>query len=475
MHRTKLVFTVGPAVDDDEKLRALIRAGMSVARVNFSHGDHATHAAYIERLRRLAAEENAVVAILGDLQGPKLRVGTIAGGAVNLQPDQAITLTLRDVPGSAHEVNLPHPELVHEVKTGQRLLLDDGQLEFVVTSVTDTDLNCRVITGGPLGSHKGVSAPGANLSLSALTEKDRVDIGFAVEQRVDFLALSFARTGKDVCELRDVLADHHADIPIVTKIEQVEALENFEDILSSSDAIMIARGDLGVETPPESVPVAQKRLIRLCNMRGVPVITATQMLQSMLTAPRPTRAEASDVANAIYDGTDAVMLSGETASGQYPVEAAQMMARIAAITEPSIPHEKWLPSRLADRRGSVEAIGLATVEIAEEVDAKAIITSTLSGQTARLVAQFRPRTPIIATTPSEITQRRLALVWGVQPMLAPEHETTDEMIRTAARLAVESGRARRGDTIVITASIPMTGRSRTNMLHVHVIGDQDGQ
>lgn len=475
MNRTKMVFTLGPAVDDEERLRALIRAGMSVARINFSHGDHATHRQRIEQVRRLAAEENALVAILGDLQGPKLRVGKIAGGVVDTQPDQLITLTLRDVPGDATEVNLPHPELVHEVKPGQRLLLDDGQLEFVVTAVTDTDLQCRVITGGPLGSNKGVSAPGANLSLSALTEKDHADIAFAVEQRVDFVALSFARTGNDVCELRNVLQSHRAEIPIVTKIEQVEALENFEDILSCSDAIMIARGDLGVETPPESVPVAQKRLIRLCNARGVPVITATQMLQSMMTAPRPTRAEASDVANAIYDGTDAVMLSGETASGQYPVEAAQMMARICAITEQSIPYENWLPSKAVDQRGSVEAIGLATVEIAEEIGAKAIVTSTLSGQTARLVARFRPRTPIIATTPSEVTQRRLALVWGVRPMLAPEHETTDEMIRTAARLCVESGSARRGDTVVITASIPMTGRSRTNMLHVHAIGDQDGQ
>jgi pyruvate kinase len=475
MNRTKMVCTVGPAVDTDEHIRALIRAGMSVARVNFSHGDHATHTTRIDRVRRIAREENAIVAILGDLQGPKLRVGKIAGGPVMTVPDQSITLTLREVAGDAHEVTLPHPELVRGVQPGQRLLIDDGALEFVVTKVTDTDLVCRVITGGPLSSNKGVSAPGANLSLSAITAKDREDARFAVEHQLDFIALSFVRSGDDVCELHTLLTELGADIPIVTKIEKSEALDHIESILTCTNAIMIARGDLGVETPAESVPVVQKHLIRQCNLRGIPVITATQMLQSMMTAPRPTRAEASDVANAIYDGTDAVMLSGETASGQYPIEAAQTMARIAAITEKDFPYENWLTQDAATQLTSVAAIGRATVEIAEEIGARAIVTSTRTGNTAQLIAQFRPRTPIIATTPYETVQRRLALMWGVQPMLTPEHQTTDEMLRMAAALVVKQGIAKRGETIVITAGIPLTGDNPTNMLHVHIIGEEDGQ
>ncbi len=475
MNRTKMVCTVGPAVDTDEHIRALIRAGMSVARVNFSHGDHATHATRIERVRRIAQEENAIVAILGDLQGPKLRVGKIANGPITVPTGSEIVLTLRSVPGDPHTVTLPHPELVNEVKPGQRLLLDDGALEFMVIEATATDLRCQVITGGLLSSNKGVSAPGANLSLSAITPKDREDAKFAATQQVDFIALSFVRSGDDVCELRSLLDDLGADIPIVVKIEKSEALDHLEDILTCTNAVMIARGDLGVETPAERVPVVQKHLIRQCNARGIPVITATQMLQSMMTAPRPTRAEASDVANAIYDGTDAVMLSGETASGEYPIEAAQTMARIAAITEQDFPYEKWLTNPATTQLGSVAAIGRATVEIAEEIGAKAIVTSTRTGTTASLIAQFRPRTPIIATTPYETVQRRLALMWGVQPMLAPEHQTTDEMLRTAAALVVKSGIAKHGETIVITAGIPITGNNPTNMLHVHVIGEEDGQ
>ncbi len=471
MTRTKIVCTVGPACDTDDYIRAMIRAGMSVARVNFSHGDHATHQTRIDRVRRLAREEHAVVAILGDLQGPKLRVGHIASGSVMTQAGQEITLTLREVPGDQREVNLPHPELVHAVQAGQRLLLDDGQLEFVVTGATDTDLRCKVITGGPLGSHKGVSAPGAKLPLSVLSEKDRADARFAVEHQLDFIALSFVRGGDDVCELRDLLESFGSKIPIVTKIEKAEALDHFDEILTCSDAIMIARGDLGVETPAESVPVVQKRLIRRCNARGIPVITATQMLNSMIASPRPTRAEASDVANAIYDGTDAVMLSGETASGQYPLEAVQTMARIAAITEQDFPYENWLTHEVVMHSTSVEAIGRATVEIAQEVSAKAIVTSTLTGNTARLISRFRPRPPIIATTPSEVVQRQLALVWGVIPMRVPESQSTDNMIETAARCAIEAKLAQPGDTLVITAGIPITGRNRTNMLKVHVIGE----
>lgn len=471
MLRTKIVCTLGPACDKDELVRAMIRAGMRVARINFSHGDHATHAARIARVRRLAQEENVVLAVLGDLQGPKLRVGQIEGDSVMLQAGQEIVLTLREVPGDAHAVTLPHPELIAAVAPGQRLLLDDGQLEFVVAEANPPDIHCTVITGGLLGSHKGVSAPGAQLALSALSDKDRIDARFAVEQQLDYLALSFVRTGDDVCELRQLLNDLNSDVPIVTKIEKAEAVDNFEEILHCTDAIMIARGDLGVETPAESVPLTQKRLIHICNLRGVPVITATQMLNSMISAPHPTRAEASDVANAILDGTDAVMLSGETAAGQYPVQAVQTMARIAEMTEPQFPYETWLAGAALEENAIDAAIGRATVDIAEELGAKAIATLTHSGRTARLIARYRPSIPIFAATTTEKVQRQLALVWGVVPLLTEHHPTTDDRVRAAAALSVTSGLAHRGDLIVIAAGIGTPQNRRTNLLTVHTVED----
>lgn len=471
MIRTKIVCTLGPACDNDDTIRTMIRAGMTVARINFSHGDHATHMARIQRVRRIAQEENVVLAVLGDLQGPKLRVGNLAGGSVTVQAGQEIILTLRDVPGDAHEVTLPHPELIHAVHPGQRLLLDDGQLEFVVVEANPPDVRCTVATGGPLGSHKGVSAPGAQLNLSALSDKDRVDARFAVEQQVDYLALSFVRTGDDVCELRRLLDELDSKVPIVTKIEKSEAIDNFEDILTCSNAIMIARGDLGVETPAESVPLTQKKLIRRCNLRGIPVITATQMLNSMITAPRPTRAEASDVANAILDGTDAVMLSGETAAGQYPVQAVQTMARIAQMTEPQFPYETWMADAKLEEHMVDAAIGRATVDIAEELGAKAIATLTHSGRTARLISQYRPSIPIVAAATSEVVQRQLALVWGVIPLLTEHHSTTDDRLRAATALAIKSGLAHKGDLIVVASGIGDPNNRHTNLLTVQTISE----
>jgi len=470
MPRTKIVCTIGPASDSVGCLRTMIRAGMNVARINFSHGDQAAHAGRIANIRRAAAEENAVVALLGDLQGPKLRVGVIRGGYTMTRVDDEIVLTTRDVPGDEGEVNLPHPDLAREVKPGQRLLLDDGQLEFVVLETTATDIRGRVVTGGTLSSHKGVAAPGANLSLSALTEKDRADVAFAVEQELDFLALSLVRTGRDVCLLRDVLDGLEAHIPIVAKIEKSEALDAFDDVLEHSAAIMIARGDLGVEIPAERVPFVQKDLIARCNRAGIPVITATQMLNSMITHPRPTRAEASDVANAILDGTSAVMLSAETASGEYPIESVVMMARIAAMAEENLPHPDPAPRLRMDKtHAPAAAISQATVDIAYELNAKAIVTSTYSGNTARWVASYRPKTPIVAITPRADVQRQLALAWGVTPMLAPFYNTTDEMIEYAAMLAQESGLAGEGDTLVITAGIPTGAGKETNMLKIHTL------
>jgi pyruvate kinase len=441
---------------------------MNVARINFSHGNHADHAQRISLVRGVAAREGTIVALMGDLQGPKLRVGDIAGGSVAIAPGNTLALTTRAVPGSSQEVHLPHPDLVADVQPGQRLLLDDGQLELQVESKTDTDLICRVIVGGQLGSHKGVSAPDSTLTLSSLTDKDRQDARFAAEQDLDYLALSFVRSAQDVCELRSLLDGLHADIPIVAKIEKGQALEAFDDVLAASDAIMVARGDLGVETPAAEVPIHQKKIIQACNHAGKPVITATQMLQSMIENPRPTRAEASDVANAILDGSDAVMLSAETSVGKYPVEAVRMMARIAENTETYLACQvQTAPRDMANE--PTEAIAQATVEIAVELHARVIITSTMTGYAARMVARYRPCIPILATTPRDTIQRRLALVWGVRPWLVRPYHNTDEMLGLAEQAVKQAGLAHPGDLVVLTSGIPIGAQGRTNFLKIHIV------
>jgi len=471
MTRTKIVCTLGPSTDSEERLREMIRAGMSVARINFSHGDHEIHARRIALVRRLAEEEGKVVAILGDLQGPKLRTGSIASGSAILREGAEFILTTRPVPGDEHQVHFPHPEVLPDIAPGHRILLDDGLLELQVLSVEGPDVRCRVLVGGELGSNKGVTLPGVPLRLPPLTEKDREDVRFAVAQEVDYLALSFVRRAGDVTQLKELLQEMGIEIPIVAKIEKQEALDNFAEILEVSDGIMIARGDLGVEIEPERVPLHQKTIIRRCREKGIPVITATQMLESMRFNPRPTRAEASDVANAIFDGTDALMLSGETAIGKYPVEAVRTMARIAEITESALPYHRWLERVYLEPSCTVtDAIGQATCEMAMELGARAIITSTVSGYTARMVARHRPATPIIATTPDPRTYRRLALVWGVQPLLVKEFTTTDEMISTTVEAAVERKFLQKGDLVIITAGIPVGGRGRTNMIKVHRVG-----
>jgi pyruvate kinase len=363
---------------------------------------------------------------------------------------------------------LPHPDLVADVQPGQRLLLDDGALELQIESKTEADLVCRVIVGGRLSSHKGVSAPGAALSLSSLTDKDRADAQFAVEQSADYIALSFVRRAADVSGLRALLASRGAHVPIVAKIEKAEALDAFDEILQAADAVMVARGDLGVETPAEYVPIHQKRILRACNCAGKPAITATQMLQSMMDNPRPTRAEASDVANAVLDGSDAVMLSGETATGHYPVEAVQVMERVATIAEEHLDCGEWL-RRVNEANVPSEAIARATVEIAMDLKAAAIITSTMSGHTAQMVARYRPCVPVLAATPDQAVYRRMALVWGVVPLLVPEYASTDEMIETTTRAAYQAGLVKPGECVVITAGIPAGGEGKTNMLKVHVI------
>jgi pyruvate kinase len=491
--RTKIVATIGPASSDESVLRAMIRAGMDVARINFSHGDHETHARNIALIRKIAAEENAVVAIMGDLQGPKIRLGRIIGEPIPLHVGDTLTLTSRpmDAEAAAEAAQqrifpLPHPDFVRDVRAGHRLLLDDGALEFKVLTATSTDLFCEVLVDGKLQSRKGVSAPESRLTLSALTDKDREDVKFALEHKLDYIAMSFVRSGKDMDELRWLCRYLNADdVALIAKIEKHEALEAFDDILRASDGIMVARGDLGVETPAEEVPIRQKEIIRRCNEVGKPVITATQMLQSMVDNPRPTRAEASDVANAIFDGTDAVMLSGETASGKFPVIAVETMANIAVIAERNF--DRGARSDRVERAllalGEARQLGSLTGEsfavatsrtasvLADVLNAKAIVTTTWTGSTARQVARTRPKTRILCVTPNETTLQRMALVWGVMPVQVPEFSTIDEMVQTVMRACYEQELVEFGDVLVLIAGMPFGAGSHANFIKIHRVGE----
>lgn len=475
--RTKIVCTIGPASSDEDTLRAMIRAGMDVARINFSHGDDKTHIDNIERIRRIAKEEDAVVAILCDLQGPKIRLGKLASEPVTIKKGDKLVLTTRDVDGSNNVFPLPNPEFIKDVQPGQRLLLDDGQLEFKVIGKQGNDLQCEVVVGGPLSSRKGVSAPESHLTFSALTDKDRHDAEIAVRIKADYLAMSFVRSGDDMRELRWLCRHLGGDIALIAKIEKREAIDNFDDVLEASDGAMVARGDLGVETPAEEVPVHQKEIIRRCNAVGKPVITATQMLQSMISNPRPTRAEASDVANAIFDGTDAIMLSGETASGQYPVVAVQTMANIAHIAEANFKTDarrdfsRSLPSPLKGFELMSDATSHAASQIAEALGAKLIITSTLSGYTARRVARERPTTPIFCVTPDAATQHLMALVWGVLPVLVPEFRTIDDMLNIVVKAAYDASLVKHGDLVIVIAGVPFGAGGGTNFLKIHTVGE----
>jgi len=481
--RTKIVATIGPATQHPGMLRAMIRAGMDVARINFSHGDLETHAKNIANIRRLAAEENAVVALMADLQGPKLRLGNLSVEPLELTEGDIVTFTATDPldPEQPFLVPFPHTDVLHDFKLGDRLLIDDGQIELVVRSKTGSNVSAEVIIGGALSSRKGVSVPDTALTLSSITDEDREHVRFALEQRVDYVAMSFVRSADDLRELRWLVRHMNGDVALVAKIEKAEALANFEAILEQSDAIMVARGDLGVETPAERVPVHQKNIIRRCNEAGKPVITATQMLNSMIDNPRPTRAEASDVANAIFDGTDAIMLSGETAVGKYPLQAVEVMVRIAEIAEEFMrthpdPHfgRLSLDALMSEhRRGVPAAISHVTSQLAEMLGARLIVASTYSGYTARRVARERPSTPILAATPNQVTYNRLALVWGVTPILVEEFKTIDEMIRVAVEQARTLKLVEQDDTMVIIGGVPFGIGGQTNFLKVLRVGDMD--
>ncbi len=479
--RAKIVATLGPASRSEAMLLRLIRAGLDVVRLNFSHGTAAEHAETAKLVRRLAKAEGRTVAILQDLQGPKLRVGEITG-TLALKRGAEVTLTIRAgarrrrqdrVTGSHGALVIPitYRPLPRDVKKGDTILLDDGLIQLRVVRTTATDVVCRVIEGGPLTSHKGINIPGRKLSTPALTPKDHRDLAAGVKMGVDYVALSFVREAADVEALKRALRRHKADIPVIAKLEKPQAVENLDAIIEHADGIMVARGDLGVELPPEDVPILQKRMILAARRAGKPVITATQMLESMIQHPRPTRAEASDVANAIFDGTDAVMLSAETAIGAYPEEAVRMMARIIEHAEGSAAY-RALPSPVTAGTSPLvpEAVAEAAGSAARELGAAAIAVFTQTGSTARVVAKFRPLTPVYAFTPSEIVRQRLALVWGIRPRCVEMLPGTDEMIEAVVRGLLGEGAVKRGDLIVITAGTPVQRPGSTNFLKVHRVG-----
>jgi pyruvate kinase len=450
---------------------------MDVARLNFSHGDYAEHAENIERIRAVAKELDRPVAVLADLQGPKLRVGQMAGEGVLLARGSEAALTTDSVLGrEPTALPVQYLGLPGLVAPDDRVLLDDGLLELRVLSTTRTEIRCEVVVGGVLRSNKGINLPGASPNIPAITDKDRDDLAFALAHEVDWVALSFVRTADEVLALRELighLSPERARVPVMAKIEKPTALENIDAIIEAADAIMVARGDLGIEISPEEVPVAQKRIIRACNEAGVPVITATQMLDSMIRNPRPTRAEASDVANAILDGTDGIMLSGETSIGAYPLEAVQTMVRIAVETEKHRSEEfspVFAPVRHQKALSVADAVTHAAREIAHDLDAAAIVTPTVSGHTARLMSCHRPRTPIIAVTPNRTVQRQLVLYWGVVPLHAPRTDNTDEMIAQAVRAAQDHGLVREGQKLVVTAGAAGSVPGTTNLIRILTVG-----
>ena len=473
MRKTKIVCTIGPASESLEMTRQLIQAGMNVARLNFSHGDYEEHGNRIKNIRQACRELGKTVAILLDTKGPEIRLGNLAEEPIELAAGEFVTLTTEDILGDRHRIPVTYRGLPQDVKPGDTILLDDGLIGLKVVEVQGTEIRCEIQNSGPIKSKKGVNVPGVAISLPGITEKDANDIRFGIEQGIDFIAASFVRRASDVLEIRELLERHNAThIQIIAKIENRQGVDNLDEILEVADGLMVARGDLGVEIPVEEVPLVQKMMIEKCNRVGKPVITATQMLDSMQRNPRPTRAEASDVANAIFDGTDAIMLSGETAAGKYPVESVLTMARIAERAEAALEYREIFIRRASGQQTTVtEAISQAVANSALDLDANAIITSTESGYTARMVSKYRPKAPIIAVTPSEHVMRALQLVWGVIPVLGTPAKTTDEMFDIAVNGAIRSGLVKLGDTVVITAGVPVGRSGSTNLIKIHTVGD----
>ena len=468
--RTKIVCTIGPASRSFQAIEGLVSTGMDVARLNFSHGTQADHDEVISLIRQVSEKTGHPVAILQDLAGTKIRLGKIESGQVVLEAGRSFTLTSKNVPGNHRSVTVNYSGLAADVAPGATVLLSDGAIELEVLETTDEDVLCRVVVGGPISSHKGVNLPTSSLNVTSFTVKDQDDLAFGIGRGVDYVATSFVRTVEDVLAIKRFIEEHNALIPIVAKIEKWEAVENIDDIIRAVDGIMVARGDLGVEVPLEQVPRIQKMLIEKSNRAGKPVITATQMLGSMVDSPRPTRAEVTDVANAVLDGTDALMLSEETAIGKYPIETVDTMAKIAEEAESIFPFDNWGRWTRADGVDDLpEAVARAACKLAEESNAAAIVTFTQSGSTARLVAKCRPHTPILASTPNELTYRHLAIVWGVVPFLSEAMAYTDEMIDEALGAALRSGLVKSGQNVVITAGVPVGEVGNTNLVKVQTL------
>ena len=471
MRKTKIVCTLGPATDDKETLRKVIEAGLDVARFNFSHGNHEEQKERIDMVKEISKEIGKPIGLMLDTKGPEVRTGDLKEGKVQLEQGNETIMTTEEIEGDAQRFSVQYKQLPQDLEKGSQILIDDGLIELKVKEVNGTEIKCEILNGGELGSRKGVNLPGVKVQLPALTEKDVSDIKFGIKQGIHFIAASFTRKASDVLEIRKILEDENAeDIKIIPKIENQEAVDNIDEIIEVSDGLMVARGDLGVEIPAERIPVIQKNLIKKCNENAKPVITATQMLDSMIRNPRPTRAEASDVANAIFDGTDATMLSGESAAGQYPVESVQTMAKIAKEAELSLKY-KQADMKMEKKPDTVTgAISLASCEAAYDLGAEAIITATGSGLTARMVSKYRPMNPIVAVTPNERVQHFLTLSWGVYPLLVPQSNTTDDMIDNAISKALDHGLVKNGDLVTITAGAPVGIPGTTNLIKVDVVG-----
>lgn len=472
--RAKIICTVGPASNSDETLRDLMRLGMDVARLNFSHGTHEEHGLVIERLRRAAENENRTLCILQDLQGPKIRTGLLKDHAlIALETGSRVTITPREIEGTPALISTTFPGLAAEVAPGARILLADGLIELRVIDVRGEDVESEVVNGGQLGEHKGINLPGIALSIPALTEKDRVDLEFGLKHGVDMVAVSFVRSASDVLSVKQIIADHGSDVPVISKLEKPQALEHLEEILQATDGVMVARGDLGVEMPPEKVPVIQKQVIRRCAEWRKPVITATQMLESMVENPRPTRAEASDVANAIFDGSDAVMLSAETATGRYPREAVAMMARIVVEAEHNM---RGFPRR----RREIHALSIAETicesiaHAAEDLQMGAIAVFTETGNTARMISKYRPKAGIYAFSHLSSVCNRMNLFWGVYPIQRDQAGSAEDMLSAAEQELLRQGRIKAGEVLGVVAGTQMASGS-TNFMRLHLVTSEDAQ
>lgn len=474
MKKTKIVCTIGPASEERSIFKKLVEGGMNVARLNFSHGNHEEHLARIEMIKSVREELDAPVAIMLDTKGPEIRTGKFSVPVVTLEEGQTFTLTTEEFLGTQDKCQISYVGLPSDVVPGDKILIDDGLIELEVKSTTETEIETLVLNAGDVKNNKGVNVPGVKIQLPAITAKDESDIIFGLENDIDFIAASFIRKAADVLEIRRILEEHNGeDVHIISKIENQEGVDNLDEILVVSDGLMVARGDLGVEIPTEMVPIVQKQMIKKCNKEGKPVITATQMLDSMMRNPRPTRAEATDVANAIFDGTDAVMLSGETAAGRYPEESVRTMAIIAKTAEDALDYDRILSEAKESINGTgvTFAVSHATCTTSNNLEAAAIITCTSSGFTARKVSQLRPKAPIIAACTTEKVRRKINLVWGVEAVIIPEARSTDEIFKVSLEKAKSEGYVSAGDLVVFTAGVPVGVAGATNLMKVELVGE----